>query len=156
MAPGGAWTIALNHKQWSPGAMIEDGRGRIDYDEAGAGPTVVLVPGSWGTRSAWREVVAALGGQYRIVTTSLLGYGGTEERRTRSDVSIEREAEIIEAVIDGAGGLVHLVGHSFGGAVCLAVAARKNASLASLAVIEPTVFGLLQRPGDLTLYEQVT
>src|SRR5262245_29787459 len=54
--PGAAWTIALNHKQWSPDAMIEDGRGRIDYDEAGAGPTVVLVPGSWGTRSAWREV----------------------------------------------------------------------------------------------------
>jgi pimeloyl-ACP methyl ester carboxylesterase len=136
--------------------MIEDGRGRIDYDEAGAGPTIVLVPGSWGTRSAWREVVAALGGQYRIVTTSLLGYGGTDERRTRSDISIESEAEIIEAVVARAGGAVHLVGHSFGSVVCLAVAARKVAPLASLAVIEPPVFGLLQRPGDLALYEQVT
>jgi pimeloyl-ACP methyl ester carboxylesterase len=34
--------------------MIEDPRGRIDYDEAGQGPTVVLVPGSCSTGAAWR------------------------------------------------------------------------------------------------------
>jgi pimeloyl-ACP methyl ester carboxylesterase len=136
--------------------MIEDGRGCIDYDEAGAGPTIVLVPGSWGTRSAWREVIAAFGGRCRIVTTSLLGYGGTDERRTAGDLTIEREAEVVEAVIARAGGPVHLVGHSFGGVVCLAVAARKIAPLVSLALIEPTVFDLLQRTGELALYEQVT
>ena len=63
---------------------------------AGTRPTVVLVPGSWGTRSAWRDVIGALGGPYRIVTTSLLGYGGTAERRTQSDVSMDREAEIVQ------------------------------------------------------------
>jgi len=136
--------------------MIEDDRGRIDYDEAGAGPTVVLVPGSWGTRSAWREVIAALGSRYRIVTTSLLGYGGTAERRTPDDIAMEREAEIVEAVIDRAGGAVHLVGHSYGGQVCLAVAARPKAAIATLTVIEPTVFGLLQQASELALYEQVT
>jgi pimeloyl-ACP methyl ester carboxylesterase len=136
--------------------MIEDERGRIDYDEAGAGPTVVLVPGSWGTRSAWREVIAALGGRYRIVTTSLLGYGGTAERRTPSNTAMEHEAEIVEVVIDRAGGPVHLVGHSYGGQVCLAVAARRRTAIATLTVIEPTVFGLLQQAGDIALYEQVT
>jgi pimeloyl-ACP methyl ester carboxylesterase len=135
--------------------MIEDERGRIDYEEAGSGPTIVLVPGSWGTRSAWREVIAELGGRYRIVTTSLLGYGGTDERRTAADVPIACEAEIVEAVIARAGCPVHLVGHSFGGAVCLAVAARKIAPLRSIAAIEPTVFGCLDRPGDLALYEEV-
>jgi pimeloyl-ACP methyl ester carboxylesterase len=136
--------------------MIEDVRGRIDYDEAGSGPTIVFVPGSWGTRSAWREVVAALDGRYRIVTTSLFGYGGTDERRTAGDIPIACEAEIVEAVIARAGSPVHLVGHSFGGAVCLAVAARRIAPLLSLAVIEPTVFGLLRRPDDLALYGDVT
>jgi hypothetical protein len=34
--------------------MIEDPRERIDYDEAGQGPTVVLVPGSCSTGAAWR------------------------------------------------------------------------------------------------------
>ena len=98
--------------------MIEDARGNIDYDEQGSGPTIVFVPGSWGTRSAWRGVIAALDKPFRVVTTSLLGYGGTQERRTATDLSMERQAEIIEAVARRAGGTVHLVGHSFGGLAC--------------------------------------
>jgi len=37
--------------------VIEEARGRIDYDECGAGPTVVLVPGSCSTGAAWRPVI---------------------------------------------------------------------------------------------------
>ena len=51
--------------------MIEDARGDIDYDEEGSGPTILFVPGSGGTRSAWRGVITALNRQFRIVTTSL-------------------------------------------------------------------------------------
>ena len=36
---------------------------------------------------------------FRCVTTSLLGYGGTAERRTAADPSIAHEAEAVEAVI---------------------------------------------------------
>ena len=63
-------------------ASIETPGGHIDYDECGDGPTIVLVPGSCSTGAAWRPVIAALGGRLRCVTTSLLGYGGTDERRT--------------------------------------------------------------------------
>lgn len=135
--------------------MIQDARGDIDYDEQGSGPTILFVPGSWGTRSAWRGVITALNGQFRIVTTSLLGYGGTAERRTAADFSIEREAEIIEAVSRRASGRVHLVGHSYGAQVCLAVAIRRVIPLMSLCVIEPTGINLLRRAGDLALYEQI-
>ena len=76
--------------------MIEDDRGAIDYAESGAGPTVVLVPGSCSTGAAWRPVIAELGNGLRSVTTSLLGYGGTAERRTLRDADISREAEILE------------------------------------------------------------
>ena len=134
--------------------MIQDACGDIDYDEEGSGPTILFVPGSWGTRSAWRGVIKALNGQFRIVTTSLLGYGGTAERRTAADVSIEREAEIIEAVYRRAGGRVHLVGHSYGGLACLAVAIRGIAPFMSLSVIEQTAANLLRRAGELVLYEQ--
>ena len=134
--------------------MIQDARGDIDYDEEGSGPTILFVPGSWGTQSAWRGVITALNGQFRIVTTSLLGYGGTAERRTAADFSIEREAEIIEAVSRRAGGRVHLVGVSYGAQVCLAVAIRGVVPLMSLCVIESTGVNLLRRAGDLALYEQ--
>src|SRR5215471_14821642 len=135
--------------------MIEDARGNIDYAEEGSGPTVVLVPGSWGARSAWRGVIAALDGRFRFFTTSLLGYGGTAERRSGGDISIGHEVDIIETVIHRAGGAVHLVGHSYGAQACLAVAILGAAPLISLCVIEPTGVNLLRRTGELVLYEQI-
>ena len=87
--------------------MIEDPRGRIDYDKQGTGPTILFVPGSWSTRSAWRGVIAPLADHFCIVSTSLLDCGNTEERRTPNNASIDREAEIIEAVIRRAGGAIH-------------------------------------------------
>jgi pimeloyl-ACP methyl ester carboxylesterase len=124
--------------------MIEEARGRIDYDECGAGPTVVLVPGSCSTGAAWRPVIAAWNGQFRCVTTSLLGYGSTAERRTGRDPSIAYEAEVLESVVRKAGGRVHLVGHSFGALVSLAVALGNQVPLASLAIIEAPAAELLR------------
>jgi len=135
--------------------MIEDSFGRIDYDEQGSGPTILFVPGSWSTRSAWRGVITPLEDRFRIVTTSLLGYGGTEERRTADDFSINLEVEVVEAVIRRANSAVHLVGHSYGGVVCLALALRRATPLAILTVIEATTVNLLRQCGEPALYEQV-
>jgi pimeloyl-ACP methyl ester carboxylesterase len=134
--------------------MLEDARGQIDYDEEGSGPTILFVPGSWGTGSAWRGVIGGRKGRFRVVTTSLLGYGGTKERRTTTDASIERQVEILEAVARRAEGPVHLVGHSYGALACLALAMRRAAPLASLTVIEPVAFGLLKQASELELDQQ--
>ncbi len=132
--------------------MIDDERGRIDYAETGAGPTIVLVPGSCSTGAAWRPIMAEWNGQFRCVTTSLLGYGGTAERRTERDPSIAHEAEILETVIRKAGGRVHLVGHSYGGIVSLVVAMRAAAPLASLSIVEAPALELLHAVGEEELY----
>ena len=134
--------------------MIEDPRGRIDYAESGAGPTVVLLPGSCATGAAWRPVMEAWTGRFRCITTSLPGYGGTAERRTAADPSIDRVAEAVEAVIRRAGdpgppGVpVHLVGHSFGGLVGVAVVLRKAVPLASLTVLEAPAMQLLRERAE--------
>ena len=120
----------------------------IDYEETGEGPTIVLVPGSCSTGAAWRPVMAALNGRFRCVTTSLLGYGGTAERRTASNPSIAHEAEVLEAVVRRAAGRVHLVGHSFGGLVALAVALRKQVPLASLVIVEAPAVEVLRDAGE--------
>jgi pimeloyl-ACP methyl ester carboxylesterase len=114
--------------------MIEDARGHIDYAVCGAGPTIVLVPGSCSTGAVWRRVIAGWGDRLRRVTTSLLGYGSTTERRTALDPSIQHEVDVVEAVVREAGGPVHLVGHSFGGLVAVATALRNRVPLASLTV----------------------
>ena len=124
--------------------MIDEVQGRIDYDECGTGPAIVLLPGSCSTGAAWRPVIAAWDNRFRSVTTSLLGYGGSGERRTADDPSISCNAEAMESVIRRAGGRVHLVGHSFGGLVALAVALRNRVSLASLVIIEAPAVDILR------------
>ncbi|MGE5200743.1 MAG: alpha/beta fold hydrolase [Acidobacteriota bacterium] len=125
--------------------MIEDVNGCIDYAENGRGETLLFVPGSCSTGAAWRSVIAALDGGFRCVTTSLLGYGRTAERRTANDGSIVHEAEVIEIVARETGGPVHLVGHSFGGLVSLAVALRKRVALKSLVIVEAPAAELLRQ-----------
>lgn len=128
--------------------MIEEPAGCVDFEETGSGRAIVLVPGSCSTGAAWRPVIAALNGRFRCVTTSLLGYGGTAERRSPSNPSIAHEAEAVEAVIGRAAGPVHLVGHSFGGLVALAVALRARVPLESLTIAEAPAPELLRELGE--------
>lgn len=128
--------------------MIEDISGCIDYDETGTGPTVVLVPGSCSTGAAWRPVMAQWKNSYRVVTTSLLGYGGTQERRSVANTDMAHEAEILETVIRRAGCPVHLVGHSFGGLCAVAVALRRRVPLLSLTIAEAPAPEILRHMGE--------
>ena len=128
--------------------MIQDENGCIDYDASGAGPTVVLVPGSCSTGAAWRPIISQWENRFRCVTTSLLGYGRTTERRTAHDPDISHEVGILEKVIRRAGGPVHLVGHSFGGLTALAVALRNEVPLLSLTVREAPPPEILRHLGE--------
>ena len=126
--------------------------GDIEYEESGSGPTLVLAPGSCSTGAAWRAIVSRWGERFRCVTTSLLGYGRTAERRGPEDCDISLEAEALEQVVERAGCPVHLVGHSFGGAVALAVALRRRVPVLSLTLIEVPAATLLPPLGELEHY----
>lgn len=86
------------------------------------------------------------------MTTSLLGYGGTAERRTTGDPSIAYEAEVLESVVRNAGYGVHLVGHFFGGLVALAAMLRGGVPLASLTIVEAPATELLHERGEAEHY----
>ena len=131
-------------------ALGAEARGRIEYQERGDGPVVVLVPGSFSTGAAWRNVVQHFRRPWRVVTTSLLGYGGTDERRDVAGPRLEDQIEVLAAVIQraGRGAPVHLVGHSFGAQMALATAAHARPSLASVTLIEPPYPSTLRIPGD--------
>jgi len=133
--------------------MTDGSDARIDYDEAGKGPTVVLVPGSCSTGAAWRPIIAHWKDRFRCVTTSLLGYGATAERRTAATADIAQEVEGVEAVIRRAGHPVHLVGHSFGGLVALAVALRRPHLLRSLTILEAPAPEILRQCGEDDHYQ---
>jgi pimeloyl-ACP methyl ester carboxylesterase len=133
--------------------MIEDPGGCIDCDDSGEGdPTVVLVPGSC-SGGAWRPITSRWESGLRFVTTSLLGYGRTAERRTGLDADMSHEAEMLEAVIRHAACPVHLVGHSFGGLTALAVALRNKVPLLSLSILEAPAPEILRHVGEYHHYD---
>lgn len=105
-----------------------------------------------------RPVVAHLN-DARAITTSLSAYGGTAQRRTSADRSITPVAEALEEVLVQAGGQVHLVGHSFGGRVLLAVALRRVVPLLSLTIFEapaPSVLTAVTEAAHLAAFLALT
>ncbi len=126
----------------------------IDYLEAGAGPTLLFVPGSFSTPAAWRALQKSLPPAYRMVGTSLCGYGATDDTRTLEDCGMAHEVRVVEAAARRAGGPVHLVGHSFGGTVALATALAGSVEVASLALFEANPLALIADGGRPDLYRQ--
>src|SRR3546814_8229080 len=74
----------------------------------------------------------------------LRGYGATEGWSGRAPMRLADEAALVRALAEEAGEPVHLVGHSYGGAVALMAALHFPEAIASLTLIEPVAFFLLR------------
>jgi pimeloyl-ACP methyl ester carboxylesterase len=124
----------------------------IDYQETGAGPAVVFVPGSFSTPAAWSGLQKRLPPGYRFIATSICGYGGTDETRSLSDFGMAHQVRVVEAVARHAGAPVHLVGHSFGGAIALAAALAGAVEVLSLATFEANPLVVMRQRGHADLF----
>jgi pimeloyl-ACP methyl ester carboxylesterase len=124
----------------------------MDYQEVGSGTTILFVSGSCSTGAAWKPVIAALGENYRSITTSLPGYGVSVERRSPGDTGIGHHLDALASVIDRADGDVHIVGHSFGAHVSLALALRGERRIRSLFLAEPPTPSILETSGEHAAY----
>src|SRR5262245_40305747 len=104
---------------------------------------VVLLHSSGASGAQWRTLAEQLGERYHVVAPDLYGYGASAPWPGHGPFSLAHEAEIVHALLDRLGERVHLVGHSYGGAVALHVARLHSERLRSLALIEPVAFHLL-------------
>ena len=118
--------------------------GRLSYATTGQGDSVIALHSSGCSGAQWRSLAAAIGAQYRLFTPDLMGYGSSDPWQGSADLTLEDEASRIEAVMAACPGPIHLVGHSFGGAVALRLARSHSERLASLTLIEPVAFQLLR------------
>jgi pyruvate dehydrogenase E2 component (dihydrolipoamide acetyltransferase) len=126
---------------------------KISYAGAGQdGDVVLLVHGYGGDRNSWLFLQEPLATRYQVYALDLPGHGTSAK-----DVGVGSEgpvgsggtagplgvlADAVTGVLDALGAeRAHLVGHSMGGAVALAVAARDPARIASLTLIAPSGFG---------------
>jgi pimeloyl-ACP methyl ester carboxylesterase len=107
----------------------------------------VVLHCSGSSGAQWRPLEGKLGGRYRVLAPDLLGYGSAGTWVGRGEFSLAEEAAPIVELLNGLGEPVHLVGHSYGGAVALHIARTRPAMLKSLTLVEPSAFHLL-RGGD--------
>ena len=120
----------------------------------GVGRPVIALHGSASSGAQWRSLVGYLEGRFRVFTPDLPGYGASAHLPVGG---LAGDARAVAGLIDGIGGPVHLVGHSYGGAVALKLAAMRPEAVRSLTVIEPVAFHLLRAGGevDRRLYREV-
>jgi len=118
--------------------------GAIDVhaEELGEGDPVVMIHSSGMSSRQWRHLARVLSTSHRAVIPDLLGYGGTRGWTAGETFDIAEDVEVVLAVVHALDRPVHLVGHSYGGMLALAVARALDADrVSSIAVYEPVAWG---------------
>ena len=104
---------------------------RIHADVFGDGPRAIFVHGSFGWGLDTFPDQRALAAAYEVVLVDRRGYGASPHV---DDPGWHHDMHDVVAWLDGG---AHLVGQSYGGAVCLLAAALRPQDVLSLTVIEP-------------------
>ena len=107
----------------------------------GAGKPIVLLHGFTADSQSWAPFEKALGFTRPLVRIDLPGHGKSPKRQVRSFQDLSRM--IVEAFDEATRDVedVHIVGHSLGAALALAMADIRGRRVASLTLIAPTGLG---------------
>jgi len=127
--------------------VLAKGSLRIDYGDEGSGPTVVLIHSSVSGNRQWRALSAALSDRYQVLSPNLFGYGETTAWPGTTPQPLYAPAMLVATLCEELAGPIHLVGHSFGGAVALKAAELLGERLGRLVLLEPNPFHLLAQAG---------
>jgi pimeloyl-ACP methyl ester carboxylesterase len=120
----------------------------------GHGERIVCLHSSTGTSAQWRGLMDALAPRWETLAPDFYGHGRSPAwPDVRASLHVDAEAVAKLADVPARG--VHLVGHSYGGAVALQIALRHPQRVRSLTLYEPVAFGMLRSmaPHDPALEE---
>jgi pimeloyl-ACP methyl ester carboxylesterase len=108
--------------------------------ESGCGDAVVCLHATTSSSKQWSALLERLAPQYRVLAPDLAGHGRTPWQ-DRGANALEEDLSLVEAATGGEA--IHLVGHSYGGAVALRYAMRHPDRVRSLVLYEPAVWHLV-------------
>lgn len=122
-------------------AVVEVGGLRISYLRRGAGSTpVLLVHGFGGDANGWGFVQQALSSQFDVIALDLPGHGNSG--KSIADGSLHGFAGFVLAFLDTLRlARVHIVAHSMGGGIALALANAHPERIGSLTLLAPLGLG---------------
>jgi pimeloyl-ACP methyl ester carboxylesterase len=125
---------------------VDPARWRSNLRERESAPLAILLHGTASTGGQWKSLTAWLAPSHLVLAPDLPGYGTAKDQVGGAGDLLADAAPAI-ALIEKHGEPAHLVGHSYGGAVALAIAMSCPDLVRSLTLIEPVAFYLL-RDGD--------
>ena len=105
--------------------------------------TVVCLHASGSSARQWKRLVERIGHQARVVAPDFYGHGEAPTWNQGRALTLRDEASRAMRVLTGSSRPIHLVGHSYGGAVALHIALELPERVASLTLYEPVPFATL-------------
>lgn len=122
---------------------------------AGTGRPVVLLHSSASSSAQWRDTMVEMAPAYRVIAPDFPGYGKSAVWSGKAPRTLATDCDIVSSIADDCHEPVHLVGHSYGGAVALWYAMRYPATVKSLTLIEPVAFNVLRFGGRRFLFDEI-
>lgn len=111
------------------------------FADAPPSPTVLLLHSSGSSPRQWDALAAMLAPRFRVHAVAFHGHGDRPPTRDQPR-TLADDAELVLPLLAGTDG-VHVVGHSYGGAVALHLATMHGAAVRSVVAYEPVLFPLL-------------
>ena len=129
---------------------VQIGDHQIAYSEGGKGDPVVVIHGFGASSDNWNRMAGRLTKKYRVIAPDLPGWG----QSTRIDSTSYAYPQQVERLHQFLGALglkrFHLIGHSMGGFISSAYAAKYPEEVITLGLIAP--HGVAEpQPGELAL-----
>jgi pimeloyl-ACP methyl ester carboxylesterase len=108
---------------------------------------VIALHCSGSSAKQWRHLSQSLGSLTQMWAPDLIGCGSSRHWGGDRHFALADEAAPIVSMLDALARPVHLVGHSYGGAVALRVARERPSLIAGLTLYEPMALHVLKAAG---------
>lgn len=119
--------------------------------------TVMALHCSGADSTQWQHLAGYFAPGTELVLPNLAGAEAVAQGWSRKTYALAQEAKPLVASLSRRPAPVHLVGHSYGGAIALHIAREHPDCVASLCLYEPTSFSLLRNSGsdDRKLFDEI-
>lgn len=131
---------------------IEVNKISVSIKEEGTGEPIVLLHSSVNSGEQWKAAFESFADEFHVLAPDLIGYGGTDPWPGRGTLALADEVALVDTVVSQLHKPVHLIGHSYGGAVALRMAIQRPDRIQSLCLIEPVALNVLNGTGEEERY----
>jgi pimeloyl-ACP methyl ester carboxylesterase len=103
-------------------------------------PAVICLHSTGSSSRQWSALAQRLAPAYRVIAADLIAHGRSRPWARGEAPSIEAELDALSPLVEAQSGAVHVVGHSYGGAVAIRLAMRHPGQVATVTAFEPVMF----------------